>query len=185
MLSDLQGEYQEPGSSSLHGTLERQVEQGELRSPHQVKPAVPAALEAVCLKTIALRPQERYTSPRSLFLPRASGSTRTWRQRSQEGAPADFMPCLVWCVRVSTDTLLTLPANIARRLGISFREMRIVFTALAMEIQRIQDFAIHIGKALCFGTTIAFLLATGMPCTLSPPHTYVPNEARQSSFVPK
>ena len=48
------------------GAVLRQVEQGEFRPPRQVKPAVPAALEAVCLKAMALRPEDRFTSPRSL-----------------------------------------------------------------------------------------------------------------------
>jgi serine/threonine protein kinase/tetratricopeptide (TPR) repeat protein len=48
------------------GAVLRQVQHGEFRRPRQVKPAVPAALEAVCLKAMALQPEDRYTSPRAL-----------------------------------------------------------------------------------------------------------------------
>jgi tetratricopeptide (TPR) repeat protein/tRNA A-37 threonylcarbamoyl transferase component Bud32 len=42
-----------------------QVQQGQFPPPHEVK-AVPAALEAVCLKAMALRPDDRYLSARAL-----------------------------------------------------------------------------------------------------------------------
>jgi serine/threonine-protein kinase len=44
------------------GELEvvRKVQRGEVVPPRQVKPAVPRALEAVCLKAMALRPEDRY-----------------------------------------------------------------------------------------------------------------------------
>ncbi len=48
------------------GAVLGKVQRGEFRPPRQVKPAVPAALEAVCLKAMALRPEERYASPRAL-----------------------------------------------------------------------------------------------------------------------
>jgi serine/threonine protein kinase len=40
--------------------------QGRLVPPRQVNPAAPAALEAVCLKAMALRPQERYAAATDL-----------------------------------------------------------------------------------------------------------------------
>ncbi|HZY83248.1 MAG TPA: serine/threonine-protein kinase, partial [Gemmataceae bacterium] len=42
------------------------VRQGELAPPRQFKREVPAALEAVCLKAMALRPDDRYATPREL-----------------------------------------------------------------------------------------------------------------------
>src|SRR5262249_1614979 len=42
------------------------VIRGEIPSPRSVNPAVPRALEAVCLKAIALNPEDRYGSPRAL-----------------------------------------------------------------------------------------------------------------------
>lgn len=43
-----------------------QVQKGEFLSPHEVSPDVPAALEAICLKAMALRPEDRYASCRDL-----------------------------------------------------------------------------------------------------------------------
>jgi serine/threonine-protein kinase len=42
------------------------VRRGDFPPPRRVNPAVPPALEAVCLKAMALRPQDRYASPRAL-----------------------------------------------------------------------------------------------------------------------
>jgi serine/threonine protein kinase len=42
------------------------VRKGDFPRPRQIHRAVPAALEAVCLKALALRSEERYVSPKSL-----------------------------------------------------------------------------------------------------------------------
>jgi tetratricopeptide (TPR) repeat protein/tRNA A-37 threonylcarbamoyl transferase component Bud32 len=39
---------------------------GEFPPPRQVKPAVPQALEAICQKALALKPEARYATPRAL-----------------------------------------------------------------------------------------------------------------------
>ena len=39
---------------------------GEFAPPRQIDPSIDRALEAVCLKAMALRPEDRYTSPRLL-----------------------------------------------------------------------------------------------------------------------
>jgi serine/threonine protein kinase/Flp pilus assembly protein TadD len=44
----------------------RRVERGEFPPSRQVKRAVPAALEAICLRAMALRPENRYPSARAL-----------------------------------------------------------------------------------------------------------------------
>jgi serine/threonine protein kinase len=44
------------------GEVLRKVQQGEWRPPRQMKPDVPPALDAVCCKALALRPEERYGS---------------------------------------------------------------------------------------------------------------------------
>jgi serine/threonine-protein kinase len=44
----------------------RRVGAGEFAPPRWVDPAVPPALEAVCRKAMALRPEDRYGSPRAL-----------------------------------------------------------------------------------------------------------------------
>jgi serine/threonine protein kinase/Flp pilus assembly protein TadD len=48
------------------GEVLRRVERGEFPPPRQVKREAPAALEAVCLKAMALRLQDRYPTPRAL-----------------------------------------------------------------------------------------------------------------------
>ena len=51
--------------TSLEEILHR-VGHGEIKPPRQVRPEVPVALEAVCLKALALRPEDRYPTPRAL-----------------------------------------------------------------------------------------------------------------------
>jgi eukaryotic-like serine/threonine-protein kinase len=51
--------------SSVPAILER-VQRGDFAPLHRVKASVPRALEAVCLKAMALRPEDRYRSPQDL-----------------------------------------------------------------------------------------------------------------------
>jgi serine/threonine-protein kinase len=51
------------------GTLDElfeRLKKGDFPPPRQVKPEVPPALQAVCLKAMALKPDDRYGSPRAL-----------------------------------------------------------------------------------------------------------------------
>jgi len=48
------------------GTLLKKVQRGDFPPPRQLKRTVPTALEAICLKAMALKPQERYPSPLAL-----------------------------------------------------------------------------------------------------------------------
>jgi eukaryotic-like serine/threonine-protein kinase len=48
------------------GAILRAVQRGELVPPRQVDPSIDAALEAVCLKAMALRPEDRYATCRAL-----------------------------------------------------------------------------------------------------------------------
>jgi hypothetical protein len=48
-----------------HAAMDR-VRRGELPPPRAVQPGVPRALEAVCLKAMALRPEDRYPTPLAL-----------------------------------------------------------------------------------------------------------------------
>jgi serine/threonine protein kinase len=48
------------------GQVLQKVQKGEFPLPRQIKASVPAALEAVCLKAMALRPADRYASARAL-----------------------------------------------------------------------------------------------------------------------
>jgi formylglycine-generating enzyme required for sulfatase activity/tRNA A-37 threonylcarbamoyl transferase component Bud32 len=47
-------------------TFLQKVQKGDFPPPRQVHRRVPAALEAVCLKAMALKPEERYATPREL-----------------------------------------------------------------------------------------------------------------------
>ena len=48
------------------GAVLRAVQRGEFPPPRQLDPALDRALEAVCLKAMALKPEDRYPSPRAL-----------------------------------------------------------------------------------------------------------------------
>jgi serine/threonine-protein kinase len=48
------------------GVVLRAVQRGEFPPPRSLDPAIDPALEAVCLKAMALRPEDRYGSPRAL-----------------------------------------------------------------------------------------------------------------------
>jgi serine/threonine-protein kinase len=48
------------------GMILRQVQQGEFPAPRTLDPALDRALEAVCLQAMALKPEDRYASPRAL-----------------------------------------------------------------------------------------------------------------------
>ncbi len=41
--------------------LQQKIQQGDFPAPRQIRPSVPAALEAVCLKAMAVRPEDRYS----------------------------------------------------------------------------------------------------------------------------
>jgi tetratricopeptide (TPR) repeat protein len=48
------------------GAVLQKVQQGSFPAPQDVNRLVPPALEAICLRAMALRPQNRYTTPRAL-----------------------------------------------------------------------------------------------------------------------
>ncbi len=48
------------------GVVLKKVQSGDIRRPRQHKPAVSPALEAICLKAIALNPGDRYATPKAL-----------------------------------------------------------------------------------------------------------------------
>ncbi len=55
-----------PYSGNNVGVVLARVQKGDFKPPRQVNASVPPALEAVCLKAMALVPQDRYSSPRDL-----------------------------------------------------------------------------------------------------------------------
>src|SRR5262249_34401374 len=48
------------------GVALQKVERGDIPPAREIKPSVPAALEAVCRKAMAVKPEDRYANPRSL-----------------------------------------------------------------------------------------------------------------------
>jgi eukaryotic-like serine/threonine-protein kinase len=56
----------EPPFEGEAGDVLRAVQKGEFRAPHNLDPAIDRALESVCLKAMALKPIERYSSPKTL-----------------------------------------------------------------------------------------------------------------------
>src|SRR5262249_43165479 len=48
------------------GSVLRAVQRGEYPPPRRLQPTIDQALEAVCLKAMALKPEDRYASPRTL-----------------------------------------------------------------------------------------------------------------------
>jgi WD40 repeat protein/tRNA A-37 threonylcarbamoyl transferase component Bud32 len=57
---------QPPFADTDIGTLLKKVQCGAFLPPRQVKRTVPPALEAICLKAMALKPEDRYSSPEAL-----------------------------------------------------------------------------------------------------------------------
>ena len=57
----LTGENPVPGESPT--AVLKRVKKGDFPRPREVRPEVPPALEAVCLKAMAFRPEDRYLSP--------------------------------------------------------------------------------------------------------------------------
>ncbi|HEV3004483.1 MAG TPA: serine/threonine-protein kinase, partial [Pirellulales bacterium] len=55
-----------PFPDAAVGTTVKQVSQGDFPPPQRIKRAVPMALQAVCLKAMSLKSEERYLSARSL-----------------------------------------------------------------------------------------------------------------------
>jgi serine/threonine-protein kinase len=57
---------QPPHTGDDAGAILRAVQRGEFRPPRTIDPSIDPALEAVCLKAMALKPEDRYGSPRAL-----------------------------------------------------------------------------------------------------------------------
>jgi serine/threonine-protein kinase len=108
------------------GALLQRVLRGDFPRPGQVQHAVPRALEAVCLKAMALHPDDRYASPRALaediehwladepvgaysepFVARA----RRWMRRHRALVTAAAAALLVGAVSLGAATLLLSGVN--------------------------------------------------------------------------
>ncbi len=57
---------QPPFNDPEVGTVLTKVQRGEFPPPHEVKAGIAKPLEAICLKAMALKPADRYVSPRDL-----------------------------------------------------------------------------------------------------------------------
>ncbi|MFV1966167.1 MAG: protein kinase [Pirellulaceae bacterium] len=55
-----------PPFDARSGDVLQRVQRGEFPRPRQVRREVPAPLEAVCLKAMAVRPEDRYATPRQV-----------------------------------------------------------------------------------------------------------------------
>ncbi len=55
------------------GVVLQKVQRGDFAPPRQVRREIPPALEAICLKAMALRPEKRYPTPRAL-----AGDIENW-----------------------------------------------------------------------------------------------------------
>jgi len=104
---------QPPFTDADAGEVLRKVQRGNFPSPRQVQRNVPRALEAICLKAMALGPEDRYASPREL-----ADDVEHWR--AEEAVTAYQEPLGAQLVRWGkrhrtsvTGALLTLVASLA------------------------------------------------------------------------
>jgi serine/threonine-protein kinase len=119
-----------PVDSGDVGEVLQRVQRGEIPRPRQVKKEVPAALEAVCLKALALRPRDRYPSARALvddvehWLADEPVSAwrepwrvraRRWLGRHRTLVAATATATAVTVVALATATVLLTAANEAER----------------------------------------------------------------------
>ncbi|OYV82573.1 MAG: hypothetical protein B7Z73_17015, partial [Planctomycetia bacterium 21-64-5] len=74
------------GEGDFESVLKRSA-RGDFPLPRQVNAEVPRALEAICLKAMALRPSDRYTSPRAL-----ADDVERWLADRPVGAYLDPLP---------------------------------------------------------------------------------------------
>jgi tRNA A-37 threonylcarbamoyl transferase component Bud32/tetratricopeptide (TPR) repeat protein len=106
---------QPPFTDADVGVVLDKVQKGDFAPPRRIKPATPAALEAVCLKAMARSPDDRYTSARALagdiehWLADEPVSARRepWWQRAQRRCRRQPGVAL-WLAFASAETLLLL-----------------------------------------------------------------------------
>ncbi len=98
----------------------KNVQRGEFRPPRQVDPTVDPALEAVCLKAMALEPADRYASPKAL-----GDDVELWLADEPVSARRDSLFTRAWCWVRKHRTLTTSAAAVAlvslAALGVVYR----------------------------------------------------------------
>ena len=127
------------------GELLRKVQRGVFPPPRQIDPAIDAALEAVCLKAMALKPENRYATPRMLAedIERWMADepvsayrepwTRTltrWLSRHRTGVTAAGAAILV--ALIGTAAVLAIQSAANARLGASLNRETRANAALAV-----------------------------------------------------
>jgi tetratricopeptide (TPR) repeat protein/tRNA A-37 threonylcarbamoyl transferase component Bud32 len=108
------------------GAVLQRVQRGDFPRPRQVNAAVPAALEAVCLKAMALTPADRYPTPNELadelehwladepvsaFRETFAARARRWMKRHRSYVAAAAASALVAVTALAVGTVLLAAAN--------------------------------------------------------------------------
>jgi serine/threonine-protein kinase len=108
------------------GAILNRVQRGDYPPPREVKPTVPQALDAICRKAMALRPEERYRGPKELAddverwladePTRAwpepwSVRARRWISRHRAGVTAAAAAVAVAALSLGAATVLLTAAN--------------------------------------------------------------------------
>jgi serine/threonine-protein kinase len=133
-----------PFSGSAVWEVLARVQRGEFLPPREVKPGVPRALEAICLKAMALRPEDRYPSalalandlerwladePVSAYREPVWARVRRWARRRQSAVAAGVAALLVAVVALGVSTILigreqAETANARARAEANFQDAR-------------------------------------------------------------
>ena len=95
--------------------LLKRVRLGDIRPPRQVRPETPPALEAICLKALQLRPEDRYPTPRAL-----AADVKSWLADEPISIFRDPAPKRLarwarghrWAVRTAATLALLLPLGL-------------------------------------------------------------------------
>jgi serine/threonine protein kinase/tetratricopeptide (TPR) repeat protein len=121
-----------PVESDDVGAALRAVQRGEFPPPRQLEPSLDRALEAVCLKAMALRPQDRYPSPKALaedverwmadepvtaWHEPISRRTRRWARRNRTAVVAAAVALIAGVVGLGTVAAVQARANGQLRLA--------------------------------------------------------------------
>jgi serine/threonine-protein kinase len=119
---------QPPYTGDDAGSIRRAVRRGEFRPPRAIDPAIDAALEAVCQKAMALKPEDRYRSPRALvedverwmadepvtaYRESAVRRARRWGKRNRTTVTASAVALLAGVVGLSAVLVVQTQANAA------------------------------------------------------------------------
>ena len=149
------------------GAVLRAVQRGEFRPPRQHDPTIDEALEAVCLKAMALRAEDRYTTPRALaddierwmadqpvtaWREPFSRRARRWARRNRTAVTAAVVALVAGVVALGAVTAVQARAN---------SDLSAANTELAAEKGRVQErynLAMEAIKTFHTGVSEDFLL---------------------------